>query len=54
MKKTIKREVRYFWAKVQAILFDMWQFVAYRAIEKTVYDENGDELFTYVDPERRF
>ena len=54
MKKTIKREFRYFCTKIQAMLFDMWQFVAYRAVEKTVYDENGNELFTYVEPERRF
>lgn len=52
--KTIKREFRYFCMKVQAALFNMWQFVAYRAVEKTVYDENGNELFSYVEPERRF
>lgn len=52
--RTIKRKFRYFCMKVQAALFDMWQFVAYRAVEKTVYDENGNELFSYVEPERRF
>lgn len=52
--KIIKRKIRYFCMKIQAVLFDIWQFVAYRAVEKTVYDEDGHELFTYVEPERRF
>lgn len=52
--KTIKRKFRYCCMKVQAAMFDIWQFVAYRAVEKTVYDENGNELFTYVESERRF
>lgn len=54
MKKTIKRKIRYFCIKWQAVLYDIWQFVAYRAVEKTVYDENGNELFSYVETERRF
>ena len=52
--KNMKREFRYFCTKVQAILFDIWQVVAYRAVEKTAYDENGNELFSYVETERRF
>lgn len=54
IKRELRRKFRYFCMKVQAALFDMWQFVAYRAVEKTVYDENGNELFSYVEPERRF
>ena len=52
--KNLRKKVHYFCMKVQAALFDMWQFVAYRAVEKTVYDEDGNELFSYVEPERRF
>lgn len=54
MKKTIQKYKLCYLICGSKKRISLFLLVAYRAVEKTVYDENGNELFTYVEPERRF